>query len=108
MAIVKVGLVQMSCTADIAANKAKAILKIREAAKQGAQIICLQELYTSLYFCDVEAYENFKLAETIPGRNSLLDGFGLIAFASLFPIIAVLSYAQIAEWLYSRSRSSKS
>ena len=48
------------------------------------------------------------LAETIPGRNSLLDGFGLIAFASLFPIIAVLSYAQIAEWLYSRSRSSKS
>jgi hypothetical protein len=48
------------------------------------------------------------LAEAVPGRNPLLDGFGLIAFASLFPIIAVLSYAQIAEWLYSRSRSSKS
>ncbi|WP_262964137.1 DUF1538 domain-containing protein [Methylobacter psychrophilus] len=39
------------------------------------------------------------LAEAVPGRNPLLDGFGLIAFASLFPIIAVLGYAQIAHWL---------
>ena len=39
------------------------------------------------------------LAENIPGRNPLLDGFGLIAFASLFPIIAVLGYAQLAQWL---------
>lgn len=38
------------------------------------------------------------LASTVPGRNPMLDGFGLIAFASLFPIIAVLGYAQIAEW----------
>ncbi len=38
------------------------------------------------------------LASTVPGRNPLLDGFGLIAFASLFPIIAVLGYAQISEW----------
>jgi hypothetical protein len=38
------------------------------------------------------------LAETIPGRSPLLDGFGLIAFASLFPIIAVMGYAQIGEW----------
>lgn len=38
------------------------------------------------------------LASTVPGRNPLLDGFGLIAFASLFPIITVLAYAQIAEW----------
>jgi len=38
------------------------------------------------------------LASTVPGRNPLLDGFGLIAFASLFPIIAVLGYAQIADW----------
>jgi hypothetical protein len=37
------------------------------------------------------------LAETIPGRSPLLDGFGLIAFASLFPIIAVMGYAQIGE-----------
>lgn len=38
------------------------------------------------------------LASTVPGRNPMLDGFGLIAFASLFPIIAVLTYAQLAEW----------
>ena len=42
------------------------------------------------------------LASNVPGRNPLLDGFGLIAFASLFPIIAVLTYAQISEW---RSRA---
>jgi N-carbamoylputrescine amidase len=89
MAIVKVGLVQMSCTADVAANKAKAISKIREAAKQGAQIICLQELYTSLYFCDVEAYENFKLAEPIPGKTTdelsvLSKELNIVIIASLF------------------------
>ncbi|HEY8096079.1 MAG TPA: DUF1538 domain-containing protein [Methylobacter sp.] len=47
------------------------------------------------------------LASTIPGRNPLLDGFGLIAFASLFPIIAVLGYAQIAQWRNKGSLSSK-
>jgi hypothetical protein len=47
------------------------------------------------------------LARAIPGRNPLLDGFGLIAFASLFPIIAVLSYAQIAQWL-NKNKSSQS
>ena len=38
------------------------------------------------------------LAETIPGRSPILDGFGLIAFASLFPIMAVMGYAQLVEW----------
>jgi hypothetical protein len=38
------------------------------------------------------------LASTVPGRSALLDGFGLIAFASLFPIITVMAYAQISEW----------
>ena len=47
------------------------------------------------------------LAQAVPGRNPLLDGFGLIAFASLFPIIAVLSYAQIAQWRSKRNSSSK-
>jgi len=45
------------------------------------------------------------LAETVPGRDPLLDGFGLIAFASLFPIISVLAYAQIADWLSKRNFS---
>ena len=48
MAIVKVGLVQMSCEASKSANTSKAIEKVREAAKKGANIICLQELFTSL------------------------------------------------------------
>jgi hypothetical protein len=47
------------------------------------------------------------LAQAIPGRDPLIDGFGLIAFASLFPIITVLGYAQIAQWLNRRNRSSK-
>lgn len=44
------------------------------------------------------------LATAIPGRNPLLDGFGLIAFASLFPIIAVLAYAQLTEWFTQRGK----
>lgn len=48
------------------------------------------------------------LASTVPGRNPLLDGFGLIAFACSFPIIAVLSYAQIAHWLNKPRRPTKS
>ena len=97
MAIVKVGLVQMSCTADVAGNKAKAIVKIRQAAKQGAQIICLQELYTSLYFCDVEAYENFKLAEPIPGKTT--DELALLSKELNIVIIASL-FEKRAEGLY--------
>ncbi len=44
------------------------------------------------------------LASSIPGRNPLMDGFGLIAFASLFPIMAVLAYAQFAEWVNHRAQ----
>ena len=44
------------------------------------------------------------LAETIPGRSAILDGFGLIAFASLFPMMAVMGYAQIGEWRARRGR----
>ena len=89
MSIVKVGLIQMSCTADVLSNKQKAVEKIKEAAKGGANIICLQELYTSLYFCDVESYENFKLAEPIPGKttdelSALAKSLGVVIIASLF------------------------
>jgi len=58
---VKIGTVQMSCTSNKEENLSKAIVKIREAAQKGAQIVCLQELFTSLYFCDVEDYENFQI-----------------------------------------------
>ena len=48
------------------------------------------------------------LSSTVPGRSPLLDGFGLIAFASLFPIISVMAYAQLSEWQARRSKRSKS
>lgn len=70
MSKVKIGLVQMSCVKEAQPNLDKAIAGIRDAAKGGAQIICLQELFTSLYFCDVEDYEIFKLAEAIPSPRS--------------------------------------
>ncbi len=47
------------------------------------------------------------LASTVPGRNPLLDGFGLIAFASLFPIMSVLAYAQLSEWQAKRDSKAK-
>jgi N-carbamoylputrescine amidase len=86
---VKVGIVQMSCEKDPEANFVKTIAKIREAAKKGAQIICLQELFKSLYFCDVEDYENFKLAESIPGPSTqefekLAKELNVVIIASLF------------------------
>src|ERR1700740_2950226 len=89
MAKVKVGLVQMSCTADKQENLQKAIVKVREAAQKGAQIVCLQELFTSLYFCDEENYENFKLAEPIPGPSTdalskVAGELGVVIIASLF------------------------
>lgn len=46
------------------------------------------------------------LSETVPGRNPLIDGFGLIAFASLFPIITVMAYAQLSDWIAGRKSKS--
>jgi N-carbamoylputrescine amidase len=70
MSKVRIGLVQMSCTEVKDENLQKAISKIREAATDGAQIVCLQELFTSTYFCDQENYDNFKLAEPVPGPST--------------------------------------
>ena len=89
MSKVSVGLVQMSCTADKAANLDKAVEKVREAARKGAKIVCLQELFTSLYFCDTEDYSHFQLAEAIPGPSTEVLGKvaaeeGVVVIASLF------------------------
>ena len=89
MSKVQVGLVQMTCTDKKEENLAKAIEGVKKAAAGGAQIICLQELFTSLYFCDVEDYENFKLAEPIPGPSSealqkVAGELGVVIIASLF------------------------
>lgn len=89
MSKLTIGTIQMSCVADKEANLQKAIEQIKVAAAQGAQIICLQELFTSLYFCDEEDYSNFKLAEPVPGPStdilaSLAANLGVVIIASLF------------------------
>src|SRR5450432_1290583 len=89
MGKIKLGLVQMSCTGDKEANLRKAMTKVREAAAKGAQIVCLQELFTSPYFCDTEDYEHFKLAEAIPGPTTEMLGklaaeLNIVIVASLF------------------------
>jgi N-carbamoylputrescine amidase len=65
-----VGLVQMSCGTDLTENLEKAITRIGDAAKQGAQVVCLQELFRSPYFCQKEDAALFDLAETIPGPST--------------------------------------
>lgn len=87
--LVNVGMIQVSCSKDPAENMKKTILKIRETAKAGAQIIVLQELFRSLYFCDVEDYDNFNLAEPIPGPSTdelgkIAKELGVVIVASLF------------------------
>ena len=67
---ISIGLVQMACSPDIDKNLEKAVNYIRSAAKQGAQIICLPELFLTRYFCQIEDTGNFSLAEPLPGPTS--------------------------------------
>jgi len=87
----------MSCSRDKQQNIDKAVAAIREGAGKGAQIICLQELFTSLYFCDVEEYEHFRLAEAIPGPTT--DILGRLAGELQVVIIASL-FEKRAEGIY--------
>ncbi|MGH8459194.1 MAG: carbon-nitrogen hydrolase [Nevskiales bacterium] len=85
----KLGLVQMSCTADREQNLGKCERGAREAARQGAQLVLLQELHNSLYFCQHEDPALFDLAETIPGPTTdrlgkLAKELGVVIVASLF------------------------
>jgi len=85
----KIGLVQTKCSTDSDANLQRAITGIREAAGKGAEIICLQELFRSQYFCREENATLFSLAETIPGPSTEALGavakdLGVSVVASLF------------------------
>lgn len=89
MSKINIGLVQMRCVADKATNLQHAIRGIRDAHQKGAQIVCLQELFTSLYFCDEEDYDNFTLAEPVPGPSTeslsaVAVELGVVVIASLF------------------------
>jgi N-carbamoylputrescine amidase len=73
----RIGLIQMACSQDPNQNMAKAEWRIREAAGKGAQIVCLQELFRSQYFCMEEKAERFDLAEPVPGPST--DALGRLA-----------------------------
>lgn len=97
----RIGLVQTACTLDSQANLAHTAGKIREAARQGAQIICTQELFRSQYFCREEDARLFDLAETIPGPTTtqltaLATELGIVIVASLFEKRAVGLYHNTA------------
>ena len=85
----RIGIIQQSCTADVESNKQKLAQNIADVAKQGAQLVVLQELHNSLYFCQVENVDNFSLAEPIPGPSTDFYGnlarqHGIVLVTSLF------------------------
>ena len=86
---IRIGLVQMTCSRDPEENLEKAVARIREAARRGAQIVCLQELFRSQYFCREEDATQFELAEAIPGPSTETMGkiareTGTVVVASVF------------------------
>ena len=87
--VVQLGFTQMRCVEDVATNRKHQAALIEQAAKQGAQIVCTQEMFTSQYFCQVEDHRFFQLAETIPGPTTdlyqkIAKKHGIVIVASLF------------------------
>lgn len=86
---VQFALIQLACSTDPAQNFQQTEKAIRQAASQGAQVVCLQELFQSTYFCFEENQDFFKLAEAIPGKTtdslgSLAAELGVVIIASMF------------------------
>ncbi len=85
----KIGIIQQTCSADIQANKEKLAANIADVAQQGAELVVLQELHNSLYFCQTENTQLCDLAETIPGPSTEFYGaiaarLGIVLVTSLF------------------------
>ena len=95
-----IGLVQMSCSPDPDANLGKAVAKVGEAARAGAEVVCLPELFRSQYFCQREDTATFDLAETVPGPST--EALGKAAAAAGVAIIAPL-FEHRAPGLYHNS-----
>ena len=83
----KIGIIQQSCTADVQENKEKLARNIAEVAKKGAELIVLQELHNSFYFCQTENTQLCDLAEPIPGPSTEFYG----TLASKFEVVLVTS-----------------
>ncbi len=93
----EIGLIQMRCSLDPSENLENAIALIREAAAQGAQIICLPELFKTLYFCQEENHKYFQYAEPIPGPTTER----LSALAKELQVVVVVSlFEKRAAGLY--------
>jgi len=97
MATAHIGLIQSACSSDAAANLNQTLAAAERAAKQGAQIICTQELFRSQYFCQVEDHQNFRLAEPVPGATT--DAFQKLARERQVVVIASL-FEKRAAGLY--------
>jgi N-carbamoylputrescine amidase len=94
---IKVGLVQQANTLDIENNIAKLERNITDCAQRGAQLVVLQELHNSLYFCQLEDVDNFNLAENIPGDST--NYFGQLA-AQLGIVLVLSLFERRAPGLY--------
>ena len=93
----KIGIIQHQCVKEVEKNLSHIETGIREAAQQGAQLVVLQELHNSLYFCQTENTNNFDLAESIPGPST--EKFG--EFAKELNIVIVTSlFERRAPGLY--------
>ena len=98
--IITLGLLQLQAEPDPNVNLERTMVHIREAASQGAQIVCLQELFVSRYFCQTEDTEHFHLAEPIPGPTS--TALGQLA-AALQIVLIVPIFEQRTPGLYHNS-----
>jgi N-carbamoylputrescine amidase len=93
----RLALVQMRCGLDPQENRSHAESMIRDAAHQGANVVCLPELFASQYFCQAEDHRYFALAESIPGPSS--EQFGALA-AELGVVIVASLFERRAAGLY--------
>ena len=100
MSKTKIALVQMKMSSDPKKNIQNATNKIKIAAKKGAKVICLPELFLTKYFCQVENHKNFNLAEKIPGPKSHL--FSLLA-KELKIILIISLFEKKTSGLYHNS-----
>ena len=85
----KIGIIQQSCTNSIAENREKLASSIADLAKKGAQLVVLQELHDSPYFCQTESTANFQYALPIPGEATdfyakVAKESGIVLVTSLF------------------------
>ncbi|MBQ2535676.1 MAG: acyltransferase, partial [Bacteroidaceae bacterium] len=93
----KIGIIQHQCVKEVEKNLSHIEAGIREAAQQGAQLVVLQELHNSLYFCQTENTNNFDLAESIPGPST--EKFGALA-KELNIVIVTSLFERRAPGLY--------